>query len=268
MAWLSTKSFQRWFSILQRVVVRPETSVESWNLKPWNHINRCPKQMHNRFRCYCVICCSIPNSWQPDIRCYNLMTYVFCIHFFFLNQFWWRHMKNHMKHLARNSAKVLRWVATRPGHTTLAVSTTTPTCPLQRVGRRQNVGPGVELLDSAVICWSQMLEENHGWTFWKAKIMKRVVITEFEATEWFWIRVVITLHSHLSCQNGRYNIGTCACPNAERSPCGQLGRPRWILLALLGWRKMSTRLEELWDTRDHLSCVVFLLKTVDGMNID
>ena len=34
---------------------------------------------------------------QPDIRCYIVMTYVFCIHMFFSrNQFWWRHMKNHM----------------------------------------------------------------------------------------------------------------------------------------------------------------------------
>lgn len=143
-----------------------------WNLKPWSHINRCPKQMHNRFRYYRLwVCCSIPNSWHSqilDVIMWWHMYFAF-ICFFSRNQFWWRHMQNHMKHLARNSAKVLRWVATRSGPTTLAVRATTLPCPPWPIGRRQNVGPAVELLVSAVICWSQMQpKENHGWN-WKAK---------------------------------------------------------------------------------------------------
>ena len=91
-----TKSFQRWWAVLQRVVVRPETSVEFEALKP-----------HQQMSWKCTIdfaidrlwvCCSIPNSWHSqilDVIMWWHMYFAF-ICFFCRNQFWWRHMKNHM----------------------------------------------------------------------------------------------------------------------------------------------------------------------------
>ena len=99
------------------------------------------------------------------------------------------HEEPHVKHLARNSAKVLRWGATRSGRTTLAVRATTLPCPPWPIGRRQNVGTGSRVIG---------LSCNFKWN-WK-KIMdgsfakqnlRGGIPMKFEATEWFWIRVII-----------------------------------------------------------------------------
>ena len=70
------------------------------------------------------------------------------------------HEEPHVKHLARNSAKVLRWGATRSGRTTLAVRATTLPCPPWPIGRRQ-ISDATERKSWMEVLQSKTYEEGY-----------------------------------------------------------------------------------------------------------